>query len=66
MNGIVTVISVNNLKILNSEPMSRRCMACAVKIIENKNDPLAFKLWRESHECKINSEDSAPRVIISS
>ena len=54
MNGVVTVISVNNGKILDSELMSRRCKACAIKIIENKNDPLAFKLRRESHECKIN------------
>ena len=53
MNGVVTVISVNNGKNLDSEPMSRRCKACAIKIIENKNDPLAFKLWRESHDCKI-------------
>ena len=44
MNGVVTVISVNNGKILDSEPMSRRCKACAVKINENKNDLLAFNL----------------------
>ena len=30
MNG-VTVISVNNGKILDSEPMSRRCKACGIK-----------------------------------
>ena len=42
--------------------MSRRCKACAIKINENKNDPLAFKLWRESHECKINYEGSAPSM----
>ena len=62
MNGVVTVISVDNRKILDSEPMSRRCKACAIKIIENNNDPLAFKLWRESHECKINYESSAPSM----
>ena len=31
MNGVVTVISVNNGKILDSEPTSRRCKACAIK-----------------------------------
>ena len=38
------------------------CKACVVKRNENKNDPLAFKLWRESHECKINYEGSAPSM----
>ena len=42
--------------------MSRRCKACATKLIDNKNDPLAFKLWRESHECKMNYEGSAPSM----
>ena len=42
--------------------MSRRCKASAIKIIDNKNDPLTFKLWRESHECKINYEGSAPSM----
>ena len=61
MNGVVNVISVNNGKILDSEPMSR-CKACAIKRIDNNNDHLAFKLWRESHECKINHEGSAPSM----
>ena len=30
LNGVVTVISVNNRKILDSEPMSSGCKACAI------------------------------------
>ena len=31
LNGVVTVISIKNYKVLDIEPMSRTCKACVLK-----------------------------------
>lgn len=62
MNGVVTVISIDNGKILDTEAMSRRCKACSLREDDIKNDPESYNLWRESHICSINYEGSAPSM----
>ena len=42
INGVVTVISTKNGKILDIEPMSRTCKACVLQEPLEKADPLAL------------------------
>ena len=40
LNGVVTIISIKNGKILDIEPISRTCKACVLKELFKKIDPL--------------------------
>ena len=59
LNGVVTVISIKNGKVLDIEPMSRTCKACVLKEPFKKTNPLAFEEWKTSHVCKLNHSGSA-------
>ena len=52
LNGVVTVISIKNGKVLDIEPMGRTCKACILKEPFKKTDPLA------SPVCKLNHSGS--------
>ena len=41
LNGVVTVVSIKNGKVLNIEPMSRTGKACVLKETLRKTDSLA-------------------------
>ena len=58
-NGVVTVISIDNGKILDVEPMSRICKACNLKESMRKDNPESYADWRNSHQCKYNYQGSA-------
>lgn len=60
LNGVVTVISMDTGKVLDCEPMCRKCKACNMKEPLKKTDPEAYNQWLENHACKINYQGSAP------
>ena len=60
MNGVVTVTSIKNCKVLDVEPMSRTCKACVLKEEPlKKTDRLDFEERKTSHVCKLNHSGSA-------
>ena len=64
LNGVVTAISMDTGKILDCEPMSRSCKACNLKEKLKKMDPLAFDVWKASHDCTLNYCGSAPGMEV--
>lgn len=54
MNGVVTVISMDNGKILDSEPMSRHCRECKKNEPLKTSNPDVYKDWLANHECNIS------------
>lgn len=59
-NGVVTVISLENGKVLDVEPMSKHCKACCLKEPLKQSDPVMYANWRNSHVCSYNYKGSAP------
>ena len=51
---VVTLISIKNGKVLDTEPMSRTCKACVLKEPLKKTDSLAFEEWKTSRVCQLN------------
>ena len=45
LNGVVTVISVDNAKILDIEAMTRTCKSCLLHEKLGTFDPKCFKEW---------------------
>ena len=54
LNGVVTVISMDNSKILDIEPMTRTCKSCLLHEKLKTSDPKRFEEWKMTHVCKIN------------
>ena len=59
LNGVTTAISVKNGKILDTEPMSKYCLACSRKELLKKTDPKTYETWNASHSCVINYSGSS-------
>lgn len=59
LNGVYAVLSTDNGKVLDVEPMSRSCKACFLKQDLMKTDPKSYAEWRNSHICKFNYVGSA-------
>ena len=60
LNGVVTIISLDNGKIIDIEPMSKNCKACCLKEPLKHSDPVSYANWRNSHICSFNYKGSAP------
>ena len=54
LNGVVTVISIDNSKILDIEPMTRTCISCLLDLKLKTSDSKHFDEWKVTHVCKIN------------
>ena len=62
LHGCVTVISMENGKILDVEPLSKVCKAC--KKHEDDADTTEHELWKAKHQpkCKANYTGSSPAM----
>ena len=60
LNGVVTAISIDTVKILDCEPLSRSCKECSLNLKLKESNPNAFETWKSSHLCKLNYRGSAP------
>ena len=62
LNGVVTAISVENGKVIDTEVMSRKCKACGIKDNIKNTNPEQYERWKASHVsvCGINYQGSAP------
>ena len=54
LNSAVTVISIDNGKILDIEPMTRTCISCLLHLKLKASDSKRFDEWKVTHVCKIN------------
>ena len=54
LNGVVTVISMDNGKILDIEIMTRTCRSCLLHEKLKTSYPKRFEEWKMTHVCKIN------------
>ena len=61
LNGVVTAISVDSGKILDTEIMSRKCKGCVMGDCKI-NDPIRYEDWHASHDCGLNYKGSAPNM----
>ena len=59
LNGVVTVISMKNGKVLDVEAMSRVCKGCILNEELRIKDPEAYDIWKNAHICKLNYKGSA-------
>ena len=62
LNGVTTVISMENGKVLDMEPMVRTCKACKLKENLKVDAPDEYANWRASHECPVDYFGSAPNM----
>ena len=61
-NGVVTAISIDTGKVLDSEIMCRCCKGCTKMQSFRKTNPKHFEIWRASHKCSLNYRGSAPNM----
>ena len=54
LNGVVTAISVESGKILDSEIMSRKCKGCVIIQDLETTDSTRYEDWKVPHECGLN------------
>ena len=54
LNGVVAVISVDTGKVIDAEPMTRKCKGCERMQPVKKADPVSHDLWKANHTCSSN------------
>ena len=62
LNSVITVISMDNVKILDIEPMTRTCKSCLLHEKLKTSDPKRFEEWKVTHVCKTNHIGSASNM----
>ena len=62
LNGIVTVISMDNGKILDIQLMTQTCKSCLLHEKLKTSDPKRFEEWKVTHVCKINHVGTASNM----
>ena len=62
MNGVVTVISMNNGNVLDNEPVTRTYKSCLLHEKLKTSDPKRFKELKLTHVCKINHIGTASNM----
>ena len=60
MNGIVTIMSAETAKCLDTEVLSKSCKGC--QVWENKKADPNYNDWKASHICSINHRTSAGAI----
>ena len=61
LNGVKAVISMDNGKVLDIEPMTRACKACSKYQQLKESSPEEYKIWKE-HKCPMNYSGSAANM----
>ena len=62
LNGVTTIISMENGKVLDVEPMVRTCKACKLHEKLKESAPLEYDMWKASHRCPMDYTGSAPSM----
>ena len=62
LNGIVTIISMENGKVLDVEPMTRICKPCKLKENIKSSSPDQYAVWKAQHVCSADYHGSAPNM----
>lgn len=59
MNGIVTAISIDNGKVLDTSILSKNCKGCTRMLRTKRTDPELYTRWHASHKCGLNFQGSS-------
>ena len=61
MNGVITAISVDNGKVLDTAILTKNCKAC---VRMRSAEPETYQAWYEKHQsdCSLNHEGSSPAM----
>lgn len=60
MNGVVTAISQETKKVLDYSIATKTCKSCQKWTMQRqRNDPIAYRRFKDVHLCKINHQGSA-------
>ena len=62
MNVIVTAISLDNGKFLDTAILSKSCKACTRMQSVKATDPEQFQNWLANHNCSLNHKGSSPAM----
>lgn len=62
MNGVVTAISVDNGKVLDTAILSKNCKGCTRMQHTNSTNPEAYNAWYAGHKCSLNYKGSSPAM----
>ena len=60
--GVVTAISVDTGKVLDSVVLSKSCKGCISMEQVRKSDPERFERWKTNHKCNLNYHGSSPNM----
>ena len=60
--GVVTAISVDTGKVLDSVILSKSCKGCTSMEKFRKSDPKRFEQWKTNHKCNLNYQGSSPNM----
>ena len=59
LNGIVSAISMDNGKVIDTVPMTRYCKSCIGREELKKENPGEYEKWKVNHKCPKNHSGSA-------
>ena len=62
MNGVITAISVDSGKVLDTAILSKNCKGCTRMKSVKTSDPQAYEAWHASHKCSLNFKGSSPAM----
>lgn len=62
MNGVVTAISVDNGKVLDTAILSKNCKGCTRMQHMKSTNPQAYDAWYANHNCGLNHKGSSPAM----
>ena len=62
MNGVITAISVDSGKVLDTAIFSKNCKGCTQMKSVKTSDPQAYEAWHASHKCSLNFKGSSPAM----
>lgn len=62
MNGVITAISIDNGKVLDTAIMSKNCKGCVNMQSVKTSDPQKYEVWKASHNCGLNYRGSSPAM----
>ena len=62
MNGVVTAISIDSGKVLDTAILSKNCKGCTNMQSVKSVDPNRYERWYAMHKCGLNYKGSSPAM----
>ena len=59
LNGVVTAISIDSGKVLDTEILSKSCRSCTRMQTTKAIDPQVYDKWSAAHKCSLNYKGSS-------